>query len=61
MTEKKYQLTPGKCADCCLLFNCFKNKENMKKFLAKIKLNCEGGFCVQVVVVEPELDFKGEG
>jgi hypothetical protein len=55
VTEKNYTQTAGGCKDCTLLFNCFKNKENMKKFLLKIGIVCSEGKCLEVVVVQPEL------
>lgn len=60
MSQKNYALTPGKCEECCLIFNCFKNKENMKRFLIKLEIICENGFCVEVVVVQPELGLDIE-
>jgi uncharacterized protein (UPF0179 family) len=41
--EKLYIKIPGNCKDCTLYRECIANKEGIKLFVNKLKLNCEDG------------------
>lgn len=49
MSSKNYKLKPGECSSCCLLAECSKRREDIKKFLLSMKIYCEHGKCVEVV------------
>lgn len=49
MSSKNYKLKEGECSSCCLLAECSKRKEDIKKFLLSLGVLCEYGKCVEVI------------